>query len=508
MWWRDRVAFGPSGGGGGSSQQTVTNVQQIPQFEQDYAHENQNLARSLAAQPYPVYQGQLVAGFNPTQEAGQTMAVNAANSYQPGLAAANAATMSALGQNPFAYGQPATDAGIAGLAGAMGAGQPAIGAGLNTAGNALNWAQPVIGSGASMLNNAVGYGSPLTGAGAGALGGALGYGQNAVNAGMGTIGNALSQNTANPGVIQAHMSPYVQAALQPQIQALNEQLGQQQLGIDRQASQANAFGDARHGAASALANFYGNQNMAGLLGQGYNTAFQNAQQAAQQQQQFGLQAGQTLGNLGLAQTGAATQVGQALGSLGLGQTGAATQAGQALGNLGLGQAGAANSTGQTLANIGLGQTNAGSQIGQALANIGMGQTGQGIQEQQLGLQGGQQLGSLADMSQRLGLQGANAVYDIGAQQQQLQQQALNLAYQQYQNQVQWPYQNLNTRLSALSNSPYNMTNSTTLPQANQTASNLGMFSSLAGLLGGGLSGGGSQPPFGGVSYNPATAKVG
>jgi type II secretory pathway pseudopilin PulG len=121
----------------------------------------------------------------------------------------------------------------------------------------------------------------------------------------------------------------------------------------------------------------------------------------------------------------------------------------------------------------------------------------------LGLQQGQQFGNLGNMAQQLGLSGANAVYNVGQQQQQQGQQELNTAYQQFMNQAQWPYQGLNIRESALSNSPYNITNQTTLPNANQTAQNLGMFASLAGLAGGG---GSSLAPYGGQPYNSAMAR--
>jgi hypothetical protein len=125
-----------------------------------------------------------------------------------------------------------------------------------------------------------------------------------------------------------------------------------------------------------------------------------------------------------------------------------------------------------------------------------------VQEQGVGLQGGQQLANLGGLNQQLGLTGAGAIYNVGQQQQTLQQQELNTAYQQYMNQVQWPYQQLNVQESALSNSPYNMSNQVTLPNANQSAQNLGLFSSLAGLLGGSTSSGGV---FGGQAYNSSTA---
>jgi hypothetical protein len=378
--WRDRVCYGSSGGGGSGGTQQVTTSQQIPQFEQQYSQSNQDLARSLAAQPFPVYQGELVAGFTPTQQAGQQAALDAANSWQPNLNAANAATVGAMGN-----GAGATNAGI------------------------------------------------------GAIGAGLGAGGNMVNAGASTIGSAFAGNPANKGVIQSYMSPFVQAALTPQIAALNAQLGQQQNQINAQASGANAFGDARQGVQNSLANFYGNQSMTGLLGSGYNTAYSNALQTAMGEQQLGVQAGNYLGNLGL------------------------------------------------------GQMQAGTQAGSALANIGNQQVAQGLST-------GQQLGNLGQLQQQLGIGGANAIYNVGAQQQALQQQADTTAYSLFQAQSQWPYQGLNVRESALSNSPYNMVNQVTYPGANQTATNLGAFAGLAGLLGGG-----SQAPFGGQAFNSAAA---
>ena len=298
-------------GGGQGGSQTVTQVQQIPEWEQDYAKGNLTLAQSLAAQPYQVYQGQLQAPQNDLQQQGMAQAANASTSYQP------------------------------------------------------------------LLNSA-----------------------------SGVTAGALSLNPGNAQQIGSYMSPYIMQALQPQITALQTQMGQQQNDIARQATQANAFGDARQGAQSALADFYGNQNMAGLIGSGYNSAFQNAQN---------------------------TMLGQ----------------------------------------------------------------------QQVGLQAGQQLGNLANLQQQLGIGGANAIYNAGSQMQNQQQAGLNLAYQQYQNQVQHPYQMLNVLTSALANNPYNIVNSTTLPQANGTASSLGAFGSLAGGLGSLLSGGnggGSNAPFGGTAY--------
>lgn len=290
-----------SGGGSAPSAQTVTTSQQIPLYEQQFSQQNQALAQSLGSQAYPQYQGPLVAGFTPTQQAGQGAAIDAASSYQPLL-----------------------------------------------------------------------------------------------NAGVQATAAGMNASAADPGVIQSFMNPYVQSSLAPQITDLQTQLAQQQNQLGAQATQSGAFGDARQGAQASLNNFYGDQALNGLVSQGYNTAYNSALGAAQNQQN-------------------------------------------------------------------------------------------------LMMQGGNQLANMGAMNQSLGLTGAGAIYNVGAQQQQQQQQELNTAYQQYQNQVQWPYQMLNVQESALSNSPYNMSNQVTLPNANQSAQNLGMFASLAGLLGGGS----NTAPFGG-----------
>lgn len=72
----------PSGGG---STNTVTNDQTLLPFQQDFANQNQSIAASIASQPFPTYQGQLVAGFDPMQTQALGATPGAANSYQPGL---------------------------------------------------------------------------------------------------------------------------------------------------------------------------------------------------------------------------------------------------------------------------------------------------------------------------------------------------------------------------------------------------------------------------------------
>lgn len=152
-----------------------------------------------------------------------------------------------------------------------------------------------------------------------------------------------------------YMNPYLEMSLAPQIAEAQRQAGiagTQQAG---QATQAGAFGGSRYGLQQAELQRNLGQNVANIVGQGYNNAFtqaqqqfnqdmarrMQAQQATEQSRQFGanlglqglqtgLQAAGTLGNLGQ------TQYGQQMGINQLQQQTGAQQ--QALEQQGLSQA--------------------------------------------------------------------------------------------------------------------------------------------------------------------------
>ena len=188
---------GGSSGGGGTS--TVSQTA-IPDWQQGQVVANENIANSLASQPYQTYQGQTIAGFSPLQQQGMQMTQQAATAGQPALNAA----------------------------------------------------------------------SQLTGA---------------------------ATQQWNPQAAQSLMSPYVQASLQPQVQALQIQQAQNANNINARATQAGAYGDAQYGNEQALNNFFGNQNLAGIESQGFNTAYNNAQNQFNTQNQNLLSAGQQFGNI-------------------------------------------------------------------------------------------------------------------------------------------------------------------------------------------------------------------
>lgn len=189
------------------------------------------------------------------------------------------------------------------------------------------------------------------GAGLGIAGGAL-YGMQ--GAGYGAQAAGAGQNYANmatnPNSIQAYMNPYIQQSLAPQLSLLNQQQALQAQDINARATGQGAFGGNRATLAQGLnaQNFDLARQQA--IGQGYNQAFNQAQQA----QQFGanlgvqgLQAGMQGAGVGLQGVGtqlAGTGQGMQGAQVGLqGVSGAqagyngATQAANALTNLGTAQ---------------------------------------------------------------------------------------------------------------------------------------------------------------------------
>lgn len=193
--------MGSSGSGGGGSS-TVTQTTAIPEWQQGMVQHNENVAQSLASQPYPTYSGQLIAPLTDLQNQGIGMTQNAAGAAQPDIAQAQSLAAQAGG------------------------------------------------------------------------------------------------NTWNPQTAAQYMSPYASAALQPQIQALQNNQALQQHQLDASATQAGAFGDARQGVEQSLNNFNNNLAMNDLMAQGMNTAYTTGQNAFNAQNQNLLNAASAFGSLG------------------------------------------------------------------------------------------------------------------------------------------------------------------------------------------------------------------
>lgn len=165
------------------------------------------------------------------------------------------------------------------------------------------------------------------GVGIGALG--MNYGMNA--------GQNYANQATNPYAVGAYMNPYIQQSLAPQMALLNQQQALGAQDINAKAVGQGAFGGNRATLAQGLnaQNFDLAKQQA--IGQGYNQAFNQAQQAQQFGSTLGLQGAMQGTSAGLAGLASGMQ-GAGLGLQGVqgaqqGYTGA-TQAGAALGNIG------------------------------------------------------------------------------------------------------------------------------------------------------------------------------
>ncbi len=124
---------------------------------------------------------------------------------------------------------------------------------------------------------------------------------------MGAAGFQPQKFTAQAA--QDYMNPYLQSALNPQIEEARRQAQITRLGDANRLTQAGAYGGSRQAIMESELNRSLGQNLANITGQGYQTAYDKAMQqfnteqsAAQQAQnltnQYGLQALQNQANLG------------------------------------------------------------------------------------------------------------------------------------------------------------------------------------------------------------------
>jgi hypothetical protein len=134
-------------------------------------------------------------------------------------------------------------------------------------------------------------------------------------------------NTGTFGAEQAqqYMNPYLQAALNPQLEEARRQSQITQLGNQAKATQAGAYGGGRSAIMEAEGQRALGTNLANITGQGYNTAYTNAmgqfnadqarQLQAQQAQEASKQFGANYGLQGLQQQLAGAQAQGQLGTM-------------------------------------------------------------------------------------------------------------------------------------------------------------------------------------------------
>lgn len=125
---------------------------------------------------------------------------------------------------------------------------------------------------------------------------------------------AFTPGTFDAAAATKYMNPYLQASLNPQLEEARRQSQITQMGNNAQAVKAGAFGGSRGALMNAETQRNLGTNLANITGQGYNTAYNNAQnqfnaennlglQAQNQTNQYGLQALNNQMGLGTAQRG-------------------------------------------------------------------------------------------------------------------------------------------------------------------------------------------------------------
>ena len=402
------------GSSGGSTQTSSTAYNtNIPEYAQPYVT---SMLNATQQQLFNVQNGQ-VTGFAPYRAYGGTYdQAGNMTAYNPAAGIAGFTPMQQQVQENVANLQTPTQFGV-GSDYAAAAGEGALG----TTGAAMGYGrtgQTYGTQGAQIGQGALGYG----GMGAG-------IGMRATQA-----GTDYQRMATDPSAMQSYMNPYVEASLAPQLQLLNQQQALQNQQLAKQAVSSGAYGGSRQAVAQGLNQQNYDLARQQAIAQGYDKAFQQAQQA----QQFGA-------NLGLQ-------------GMQTGIQGAQT------GLQGIQGALAGTAQGMQGAQIGL-QGVQGAQAGYGLANQAAGTLGQ--------------LGSaqLAAQQGILGLQN-----QVGAQQQAYQQQILNQAMQDYANAQQYPLMQLGTMSNMLRGLP--LQSSTTqqyIAQPNLTTQAIGTAGALGSL---------------------------
>ena len=181
-----------------------------------------------------------------------------------------------------------------------------------------SWAGPyvteMLGKGRALSNEGYqAYGGPLT-AGANDLQNQAFQGVANLVVPTGDQSSYSPQSFTDPGTAQQFMNPYLQSALQPQLDDAQRQNQIQQQQQNSELSRAGAFGGSRQAVMNSQMDDSLMRNMANITGQGYRDAFGQAQgqfnteqdrnmASANQNQSYGLEALAAQGNMGQVQRG-------------------------------------------------------------------------------------------------------------------------------------------------------------------------------------------------------------
>jgi hypothetical protein len=124
-----------------------------------------------------------------------------------------------------------------------------------------------------------------------------------------TMGGYTPQSFTTPGTAQQYMNPYLQASLDPQIAEARRAADITRMNDAGRLTKAGAYGGSRQAIMESEGNRNLGTNLASITGQGYNTAFNNAQNQFNAEQNFGLQAQGVNNQYGLAALGKQAELG-------------------------------------------------------------------------------------------------------------------------------------------------------------------------------------------------------
>ena len=455
----ERSMANSGGGGGGGTTTSTQYTSNLPEYAKPYFEDVMGRAQSASLTPYQQYTGERVAGFSPTQAAGQQLATNVGLGGTPNAMLAGQQATGLAASNLAGYNYSPTGASY------MGVNAPNV--------DMYQMNQPSDVTGPQLntyqMNQPVSVHAQY-----------LQYFQmnQPQNVGAGSVGYNLSSR--DTGTVGDFMSPYQQQVVdyEKQAAAREYQIANQVRGA--QAVKAGAYGGSRQAIENAEAQRNLMSQLQGIQAKGSQSAYDAAQQALQNERQAQIQTGTTNVQNALQAALANQQAGLTAGgqnlqaALGVQQTSAQNALQAALANqqmgyntglqnlqaaLGVQQLGAQNYMQGALANQQAGLTTGQQNLQAALAAQQLGATtnlqaqqanqsayqqaqqlaeqsrqfgaSSGLQAQQQLASTGQTLGQMGQAEQEAALARANTLQDVGAKQQQLQQQQLDTAYQDY-----------------------------------------------------------------------------
>jgi hypothetical protein len=123
------------------------------------------------------------------------------------------------------------------------------------------------------------------------------------------MGGYTPQSFTTAGTAQKYMNPYLQASLDPQLAEARRAAEITRMNDAARLAKAGAYGGSRQAIMESEGNRNLGTNLASITGTGYNTAFNNAQNQFNTEQNFGLQAQGANNQYGLAALGKQAEFG-------------------------------------------------------------------------------------------------------------------------------------------------------------------------------------------------------